>query len=187
MLAVEILALAGAALAFSIAASLLVARGIGRPIAELTRAAESLANGNSDARIPRCDIEEVRILSDAMRAMSDELRKRISSLHKRNCELDEIFAHMGGAVFICASDGSILRMNKAAADLFGLPARRRKAENRRVDAQHKPHRRRGQDVFRKGARQLRDRARLRKDSGAFELNTPLRLRQAARAYLPCTT
>ncbi len=122
MLAVEILALAGAALAFSIAASLLVARGIGRPIAELTRAAKMLANGNSDARIPRCDIEEVRILSDAMRAMSDELRKRISSLHKRNCELDEIFAHMGGAVFICASDGSILRMNKAAADLFGLPA-----------------------------------------------------------------
>lgn len=116
--------------------------------------------------------------------MSDELRKRISSLHKRNCELDEIFAHMGGAVFICASDGSILRMNKAAADLFGLPAGRRKAENRRVDAQHKPHRRRGQDVFRKGARQLRDRARLRKDSGAFELNTPLRLRQAARAIRP---
>ena len=122
ILAVEIFALAGAALAFSIAASLLVARGIGRPIAELTRAAKLLANGNSGVRIPRCDIEEVRILSDAMRAMSDELGRRINSLHKRNCELDEIFAHMGGAVFICASDGSVLRMNRAAADLFGLPA-----------------------------------------------------------------
>lgn len=122
LLGAEIIFLCGAAGVLSILASLCVARGIGRPIAELTRSAKLLANGNLDVVISRYGIEEVGILADAMRSMSDELRKRINSLHKRNCELDEIFAHMSGAIFICSEDGSILRMNKSAAELFNLPS-----------------------------------------------------------------
>lgn len=121
MLGLEILGLSAAALALSIIASLIVARGICRPIGELTRSAKLLAAGNKDVPMARCNIEEIGILSDAMRSMSEELGRRINSLHKRNCELDEIFAHMNGAVFICADDGTVLRMNKAAAELFKFP------------------------------------------------------------------
>ena len=122
MLGLEILGLSAAALALSIIASLIVARGICRPISELTRSAKLLAAGNKDVPMARCNIEEIGILSDAMRSMSEELGRRINSLHKRNCELDEIFAHMNGAVLGSWEQIQLKRsMNKAAAELFKLP------------------------------------------------------------------
>ena len=116
----EILALSAGAVLLAAAFSFMLARKISAPLKRLSAAASECAKGNFDAPVPDSGISEIRGLGESVSAMAENLKNRIESLHKRNCELDEIFEHMADCVFICTRDGFLKKYNKACAELFGL-------------------------------------------------------------------
>jgi PAS/PAC sensor signal transduction histidine kinase len=116
----EILVLSCGAILTAAFFSYLLARRISRPLRELSAAAFSYSSGNFDVPVPYSDITEICRLGATVSAMAKDLKKRISSLYKRNCELDEIFEHMADCVFICSKKGVVKKYNRACAALFGI-------------------------------------------------------------------
>ncbi len=116
----EILMLSAAAILLSGVLSYLMARRIGRPLKSLSIAASKFAKGDFEARAEKCSIPEIAEVGAAMASMAADLKAREHTLSRRNCELDEIFSHMTDAVFICSSEGRILRMNSACANIFSI-------------------------------------------------------------------
>ncbi len=116
----EILFTSLVALAASAIFSFLLARSISLPLKSLTETAKRLESGDFSARAESCSITEIGDLSASISSMADELRHRMESLDKRNCELNEIFGNMSECVFICTSDGILLRCNKSCSELFDL-------------------------------------------------------------------
>jgi Signal transduction histidine kinase len=116
----EIVVIAAAAIFFSAAVSLILARRISRPIKSLGEHASEFARGNFDSRVEESSIYEISELGKLMTEMARQLKKRISSLHKRNCELDEIFSHMSECVLICSDEGLLLKANDSARKVFNI-------------------------------------------------------------------
>lgn len=116
----EILMLSAAAILLSAILSYFMARRIGMPLKSLSLAASKFAKGDFEARAEKCNIPEIAEVGSAMASMAADLKAREHSLTRRNCELDEIFSHMSDAVFICSSEGRILRMNSACAQIFSI-------------------------------------------------------------------
>lgn len=117
----EIILFAVAAEIFAMMLSLLLARKISKPLAELAEAASRFAEGDFEARVPRSSVAEIGILSKSLFKMGRDLKKRINSLRKRNCELDEVFSQMRDCVFICSDNGDVRRYNRACSELFSIP------------------------------------------------------------------
>ena len=118
----QIAIFAFAATALALLISLYTARKISAPLISLANAATHYANGNFEAVITDCSISEIHELSRALYGMGKDLQKRISSLYKRNCELDEVFSQMRDCVFICSDDGEVRRYNKSCSEIFDIPA-----------------------------------------------------------------
>ncbi len=120
LLAYEIFTLAFLAVLLAAIFSIFIARKVSVSVNNLRIAANDLSRGGFDLHIKKSNIMEFFQLGRSMELMGDLLKKRMHSLYKRNCELSEIFSHMQEAVFICSEDGMILRMNKAAAEIFNF-------------------------------------------------------------------
>lgn len=110
-----------AAIAASVLLSLLTARGISIPLKALAETAAKYADEDFAARVPDSRIDEIRMLALSLSKMGRDLRKRINSLHKRNCELDEVLSQMRDCVFICSDDGEVRRYNRACSEIFVFP------------------------------------------------------------------
>lgn len=122
---IEIILLSIAAIILSGLFSYFFARRISTPLKHLKDVAGKLAEGDFDTHIPHSDVAEIQSLAESLQKMSAELKRRVNSLHKRNCELDEIFEHMNECVFICTKSGRLLKFNKSCANafnIFGAPA-----------------------------------------------------------------
>ncbi|MFI3290761.1 MAG: ATP-binding protein [Opitutales bacterium] len=100
--------------------SFLVAREISMPLKKLNRLAQSYEEANFNAKVTESTVPEINKLARSMQSMAQELKLRINSLNKRNSELDEIFEQMTQIIFICDSDGRILRMNQAGTSLLNI-------------------------------------------------------------------
>ncbi len=120
ILAKEIGSLAILSILFSTIISFLVARQISNPIISLRKLAHDFAAGNLDSHAKSCSITEVSQLGKSMESMAHELKKKLHSLHKRNCELDEIFSHMSECVFICTDEKLLLKANAAAKKILDI-------------------------------------------------------------------
>lgn len=70
----SLLALAAALVALAVTLGTLVASGISRPFAELAEAANALARGRSDLRVPRTRIGEARAIGTALEGAAEQLR-----------------------------------------------------------------------------------------------------------------
>ncbi len=101
--------------------SLLVARRIARPIAEIQRGAEHFARGELDFRLPACDSKEIGALADVMNRMAAQLRERLEDLAGQRNELEAILSGMVEGVIAVSPDENLLRMNAAAAHMLDIP------------------------------------------------------------------
>jgi len=116
----ETLAFSLLAVLASAAASYFVASGVGRAVSALKHSSAEYSRGNFDCAPRHTSLDELNELGASMSDMALTLKKRIHSLDKRNCEMQEMFAHMKEIVFICAQDGKFLKMNKSAMEFFNL-------------------------------------------------------------------
>ncbi|WP_310600824.1 ATP-binding protein [Desulfobulbus sp.] len=120
--------MAGIALAVAVLAGLLSlysARRISRPLEEMKRGAEQLTTGRID-QLVKIDggrmSAEMAGLAASLNQMAEQINRRIRIIIQQRNELEAVFSSMADSVVAIDADQKIIRMNQAAAALFGLPA-----------------------------------------------------------------
>jgi len=106
--------------AFLLAASLAAAHRFTRPLRIMQQEAQRYAQGDFSRRVPIPDTEELAELATAFNLMAAQLQDRIQSMNRQRRELDAVLASMVEGVIAVTPQERILRMNPAAAALFGL-------------------------------------------------------------------
>ncbi|MEA3468282.1 MAG: ATP-binding protein [Thermodesulfobacteriota bacterium] len=99
------------------------ARRISSPLEEMRQGAERLTRGDidqplviSDNNVPR----EMTELSHSLNNMAEQLNGRIKIISQQRNELEAVFCSMTDGVLAIAPDHTIIRINRAAAELFHI-------------------------------------------------------------------
>lgn len=106
------------ALVLAIAAGLLLARAITRPMQRLAGAALALGGGRLDVRVPEAGRDEVGDLARAFNGMAARLEASTVS----KSYVDDIIRSMGEILIVTDRDGRIRTVNRAAEEQLGWPA-----------------------------------------------------------------
>ncbi len=115
------LALGGLAIAILVAVlSLLLSRGISKPMDDMRKSACRIAAGELDHRIPAPDTEELFELSVSLNRMAEQLKSRLREITRERNEREAILASMSEGVIAIDSDARIISVNKAAVALLKL-------------------------------------------------------------------
>ncbi len=100
-----------------------LSRRISRPLEDMKQGAERLAGGDTDhliiiqdARVPK----EMAELSHSLNNMAEQLNGRIKIISQQRNELEAVFSSMTEGVLAIASNHTIIRINRAAAELFNI-------------------------------------------------------------------
>ncbi|HOF86873.1 MAG TPA: ATP-binding protein [Armatimonadota bacterium] len=109
-----------AALLVLLVVNTLVSNSISRPLATLSAAAQRIADGQLDERVPPVGASEVASLGDSFNQMADQLRRFISTLASERAQAQAILTSMADAVLVTDTAGNILLLNQAAEALLGL-------------------------------------------------------------------
>jgi nitrogen fixation/metabolism regulation signal transduction histidine kinase len=117
-------ALTTLALAFGVV-MLLVAAGRLRPIAQLTREVQHIADGSYDTRVQLDRTDELGVLADAIDQMAASIQQRNQDLGTRAQELDQARLHLRSVLdsirlgLIVVEDHAVAMANPAALELWG--------------------------------------------------------------------
>jgi len=116
-------ALAGLfAMALALVVAYGLARWLARPLVALSERAGELASGDFTRRAPRgTAIAELDELSVAFNRLADELQVRLAELGRERDEMRALIETMAEGVIALTNDARILRTNRAARELLGLP------------------------------------------------------------------
>lgn len=90
------------------------------PLRSLTRAANSLAEGNYDEQVSSSSAHEVAPLVRAFNSMADKLNERIEVLSREENKVRTILAGMVEGVVAVDPYAKILHMNKAACEILNV-------------------------------------------------------------------
>ncbi len=100
---------------------LLISRRLSRPIENIRRAVDVMANGNLDRKIhPSSNIEEINALADAVNSLAVQLKLRISDITSRKNELGAILSSMKEGVIAVDSNFKVIIVNRSAAEILNL-------------------------------------------------------------------
>ncbi|HHB74949.1 MAG TPA: HAMP domain-containing protein, partial [Desulfobulbus sp.] len=100
-----------------------LARRISRPLEEMRKSAEHLAEGGTDTRVVTESAhisKETSKLARTMNTMADQITARIKTITRQHNELKAVFASMTDSVLAIGTDHRIIRVNRAAGQLFGI-------------------------------------------------------------------
>ena len=98
---------------------LLLTRRVTRPLQEMTRGAERFAHGDFDVPLPAPSSTELARLVEAMNAMAANIQTRIQAMEKQRNELHAVLSSMAEGVVAVDREHRVIRINRAAAALFG--------------------------------------------------------------------
>jgi len=104
----------------AVAASMLVAARLARPITELDRAAAGLAAGDLETPLPRPAGAEVAALAATLEAMRVHLSEATGELERRRGELEAVLASVSEGVFAVDRDRRIRYLSPRAEQLLGI-------------------------------------------------------------------
>jgi len=114
---------AGAAIVLCVALlSLVISRNISRPIVSMRRIAQLFARGQLNLRVPAAGVAELDDLAKALNETATQLDDRIFTITQQRNELETVLSSMTEGVFAVDSIGSIVSINKAAAQLLNIDA-----------------------------------------------------------------
>jgi two-component system phosphate regulon sensor histidine kinase PhoR len=106
------------------ALSLWVSRRLARPLEIMTQGAERFAAGDLAHRLPETGSEETAAVAAAMNRMGEQLNERMKAVIRRRNQLEGVLSSMVEGVIAVDTDGRVIRINEAAADLLGYPSER---------------------------------------------------------------
>ncbi len=98
----------------------LLAIKIARPIQQMASAANKVAGGDVDSRIPIPDVSELSTLAFAFRTLFQQLEARSVTIGRQDTEQEAVLDSMIEGVLAIDAQQKILGINKAAADLFDV-------------------------------------------------------------------
>jgi two-component system, OmpR family, phosphate regulon sensor histidine kinase PhoR len=114
------LALAGGAIAASIAFALLYKRRTGSALRRATAAISGLAAGNLGHRVEPQGPAGARVLSDSLNQMAGALEARIGELQGERDKLSAVLGTMADGVVVINSQGVVSMLNQAARKMLNL-------------------------------------------------------------------
>lgn len=98
----------------------LLSRRVSRPLEDMRRLAERIADGDLEARVERPDSEELGDLARTLNRMAGQLGERLDTITRQRNEQEAVLASMEEGVLAVDRDERILRLNAAAARLLDL-------------------------------------------------------------------
>lgn len=101
-------------LSFSLVIAIFIAKGITRPINDLTRQASKIANGNFDDRLIIRSDDEIGKLSGMFNYMAGKLSLSLNEVFNEKTKLEAIVNSMADALIAVSSRGEVLHINPAA-------------------------------------------------------------------------
>ena len=104
----------------SIGVAYLVARGLSRPVQQLTRTAASIATGDLSRRFIRYPSHEIGDLGRAFDQMADHLQRTIDDITHSRDRLEAILRGMVEGVLVTDPEGYVLLANRALKKMLGL-------------------------------------------------------------------
>jgi len=104
----------------SLGVAYLVARGISRPVRQLTSTAVTIADGDLSQRFRRYPSHEIGRLGRAFDRMADNLQARIAEATRARDTLASILWGMGEGVLVSDRQGRVILANRALRQLLGL-------------------------------------------------------------------
>ncbi len=107
---------------FAAGVSILVARHISKPLAEIKSGAERIAQGDLESRVAVPEFEEIAGLAVAMNKMAVQLSERFRTVQRQNLEQEAIVSNMLEGVIAMDADQKLISINRAAARFLGLDA-----------------------------------------------------------------
>lgn len=108
------------AVAIGFVLCLLLANRFAGPLRELTRAAEAIAAGDYDRRVPLNQRDEIGELAKAFGTMGENLRDRITTITKERSELSAVLKAMAEGVVAINANSELVLMNAAAGAILGV-------------------------------------------------------------------
>lgn len=102
--------------------SLLVSRGISRPIGKLKEIANYFSQGDFQYRMPFSSIREISGLYEAIKTMAQELHKRVHTVMSQSNQIEAILSSMVEGVIAVDSEERVIRINQAAASMLECDA-----------------------------------------------------------------
>jgi two-component system, OmpR family, phosphate regulon sensor histidine kinase PhoR len=112
----------GLAAVAGVAAVVLLARRLTRPVRDLTTAVASMSAGNLEARAPEEGPAEVALLARTLNTMAGDLEAHIQEMRRDRRHRDVILASMEEGIVLFDRTGRAAYANPAAARILGRPA-----------------------------------------------------------------
>ena len=110
------------ALVVALAVSYLLSRGLAAPLVSLSRTARAMAGGDFTERAPGgARVAELDDLASAFNRLTDELQARLSELGRERDEMQALIDYMAEGVIALSEEARVVRCNRAASALLGLP------------------------------------------------------------------
>lgn len=109
---------------------LIIARWITRPLEVMKQGAQCFSQGDLTYRLRVPDLDEIKPLAETMNHMAAQLDERIRTITRQRDELEAVLSSMVEAVLLVDAEERIVRMNRAAAEWFGVEPER--VKGRRV-------------------------------------------------------
>ncbi len=92
---------------------------IARPVREMTRAVETIVQGDLDQRVEVRSRDEVGALASAFNIMTAKLKSTIEGLHQSEAKYKSIFENAREGIYQSSLDGRYLSVNPAQARMLG--------------------------------------------------------------------
>lgn len=111
-----------AAMALALIVAYLLSRALTRPLVVLSDRAQRLAQGDLSSRAPRSTrVHELDEVALAFNRLADELQARLNELGRERDEMQALIDCMAEGVVALTDDARILRTNRSAREILGLP------------------------------------------------------------------
>ena len=101
--------------------SLMISRKISRPLEQMKNAAEVIAKGEWESKLPvTSDSLEISVLSDSLNQMASQLKERIRTITNQRNESDAVLSSMLEGVLAVDAGEKLIRVNQAAGELLDI-------------------------------------------------------------------
>lgn len=104
-------------------ATILATRGVSGQLAGISSRAASFGQGELGDKLPSYPILEIDVLASNMNRMADQLNDRIITVMEQRDEQNVLLSCMIESVLAVDNEKNVIRMNKAARELFGVNVR----------------------------------------------------------------
>lgn len=110
-----------AAMLVAMIAAWLISVAFARPLVELADRTRRLSSGDFSSTVPRARVVELQEVAVAFNRLADQLEARLSELEHERDEMQTLIDCMAEGVVALTDDARLLRTNRTARALLGLP------------------------------------------------------------------